>query len=189
MDAPPTGGDRAAAAQAQASGSPDPARPRQPQPRQQVEPPAAPNLAAGPVSAEAQAVQPEQVAEDRPVSGVASSAALARAADLAGGVLTELGGVLFLINAMQQLDLPACFEPDWRLASQVGPWGVLELLGRGLLTLESPPSRQVGDFAEEPLWTALAAIDGRQPGQLPAAQFTAPPRQPAHPRGVARLAG
>jgi hypothetical protein len=56
----------------------------------------------------------------------------------------------------------------------VGPWGVLELLGRGLLTLESPPSRQVGDFAEEPLWAALAAIDGRQPGQLPAAQFTAP---------------
>jgi hypothetical protein len=174
MDAPPTGGDRAAAAQAQASASPDPARPRQPQPRQQVEPPAAPNLAAGPVSAEAQAVQPEQVAEDRPVSGVASSAALARAADLAGGVLTELGGVLFLINVMQRLDLPACFEAEWRLGSVVGPWGVLELLGRGLLTLESPPSRQVGDFAEEPLWAALAAIDGRQPGQLPAAQFTAP---------------
>ena len=54
--------------------------------------------------------------------------------DLLGeGVVTELGGVLYLINLMVALDLPDAFEVGWRLASGVGPWGLLEALGRALL--------------------------------------------------------
>ncbi len=91
------------------------------------------------------------------------------------GVATELGGVLFLINLMQRLDLPGCFEADWQLASQVGPWGTLELLARGLLT-ELPTFGKVGnsDFASDPLWSALAAIDGRRAGVLPGGAVTLP---------------
>ncbi len=90
-------------------------------------------------------------------------------------VVTELGGVLFLLNVMQRLDLPDCFEPEWRLASQVGPGGVLELLGRALLdAARLPTSRKVGNLAADPLWAALARLAGRQPGQPAGAGFDGP---------------
>lgn len=91
-------------------------------------------------------------------------------------ISTAVGGVLFLLNAMQQLDLPACFEADWRLASQVGPWGLLELLGRALLnSVRRPTLPQAGDLANlaaDPLWAALAQLDGRQPGEAAGANVT-----------------
>jgi hypothetical protein len=85
----------------------------------------------------------------------------ALALHLEGGVETRLGGVLYLINLMQHLHLPACFEADWWLASQVGAWGVLEVLGRSLL------AREGEDWSADSLWTALACLDGRLPGVLP----------------------
>jgi hypothetical protein len=104
---------------------------------------------------------------------------VAAEAPAVAGVATGLGGVLFLLNAMQQLDLPACFEPEWRLASRVGPWGVLELLGRALLldAARSPTilkSGNLADHAADPLWAALAALDGRQPGEMAGADFLGP---------------
>ncbi len=95
------------------------------------------------------------------------------------GVRTELGGVLFLINVMRRLDLPGCFEPDWRLASDVGPWGVLELLGRALLqdAARLPTFGKVGNLANlaaDPLWAALAALAGRQDGEPAGADFAGP---------------
>jgi hypothetical protein len=83
------------------------------------------------------------------------------------GVRTELGGVLFLINVMQRLDLPACFEADWRLSSLAGAWGVLELLGRSLLAGRV-------EVLADPLWTSLAEIDGRVAGQPPGAEVEGP---------------
>jgi hypothetical protein len=85
--------------------------------------------------------------------------------DFEGGLYTELGGILYLINLMAHLDLPACFEDDWGLESQVGSWGVLELLGRGLLAWESVECK------EDSLWAALARLDGREPGELPGETF------------------
>jgi hypothetical protein len=76
---------------------------------------------------------------------------------LEDGVDTTLGGVFFLINAMCALDLPECFEDGWRLASTVGAWGVLEALGRALL--ESDANKGIN--ADDPIWTALAALSGR----------------------------
>jgi hypothetical protein len=92
------------------------------------------------------------------------------------GAFTELGGVLFLINVMQRLDLPDCFEPDWRLASQVGPWSVLELLGRALLpdAARLPTFPKVGNLAADPLWAALAVLAGRQIGEPAGANVTGP---------------
>jgi hypothetical protein len=79
------------------------------------------------------------------------------------GVATEAGGVLYLINVMRALDIPDCFEAGWGLASQVGPWAVLELLGRGLL---GAAGAGLGDDA---LWSVLAGLDGRELGTLPGA--------------------
>jgi hypothetical protein len=84
---------------------------------------------------------------------------------LEGGVDTRLGGVLYLINLMLRLDLPACFEQDGHLASQVGTWGVLEALGRGLLSADDCA------LNDDPLWTALAQLDGREPGEWPGQDF------------------
>ena len=80
-------------------------------------------------------------------------------------VITHLGGVLYLINLMIELDLPHCFEKDWRLASRLGAWGLLEVLGRSLLGEES------SSFVEDPLWAALAGLDGRQKGESPGYHF------------------
>jgi hypothetical protein len=82
-----------------------------------------------------------------------------------GGVDTDLAGVLYLINLMLRLDLPGCFEESWGLASAVGAWQVLDLLGRGLLTAECPQIAALS--GEDPLWEALARLDGRAPGDLP----------------------
>jgi hypothetical protein len=88
---------------------------------------------------------------------------------LAGGVPTRLGGVLYLVNLMVALDLPGFFETGWRLASAVGPWGVLHALGWELL-------REGARMPDDPLWPALAHLDGRAPGQPPGARL--PRRRP-----------
>ncbi|MEI2692755.1 MAG: hypothetical protein V9H69_24745 [Anaerolineae bacterium] len=148
------------------------ASPRRTDPLAEPEPPRGP-AAAGAEAAAALTVigarQQEPMVGDRPAlaSDATPGASQARVPDFADGVPTGLGGVLFLINVMQQLDLPACFEPDWRLASQVGPWGVLELLARGLLA-------ERGDLAGDPLWAALALLDDRTPGEPVGAAVTGP---------------
>ncbi len=82
-----------------------------------------------------------------------------------GGVDTQLGGVLYLINLMAQLDLPQCFEKEWGLASQLGAWGTLDILARALLDEPDELLRQ------DPLWQALAELDGREHDELPGASF------------------
>jgi hypothetical protein len=89
---------------------------------------------------------------------------------LEGGVDTQLGGVLYLINVMAHLDLPVCFEAGWALDSQVGSWGVLELLARGLLCSARAPETAVDDA----LWAVLAQLDGRRPRELPGAAYRRP---------------
>jgi hypothetical protein len=107
-------------------------------------------------------VQPQPTITDLEHESV-TAARRQTAVYLEHGVQTALGGVLYLTNLMCQLDLPACFEADWELDSQVGAWGTLELLGRGLLVGESQA------LPLDPLWTALAQLDGRAPGTLPGA--------------------
>ncbi|MCO6435111.1 hypothetical protein [Nitrosomonas nitrosa] len=82
-----------------------------------------------------------------------------------GGVDTQLGGVLYLINLMAQLDLPQCFEKEWGLASQLGAWGTLDILARALL--DEPDE----SLCQDPLWLALAELDGREYDVLPGCGF------------------
>lgn len=78
-----------------------------------------------------------------------------------GGLPTQLGGVLYLINLMVYLDLPGCFEEGWHLSSCLGPWGLLEVLARALL------GEAIHGLEDDPLWLVLAQLDGRKPGDLP----------------------
>lgn len=95
------------------------------------------------------------------------------ALDFEDGVETTLGGALFLINLMCQLDLPECFEDTWELASALGPWGTLDALVRGLL------GRHSASLPTDPLWSALAALAGRTtPPQYPASGESEPSSPP-----------
>ncbi len=84
------------------------------------------------------------------------------------GVQTQLGGIFYLINLMVQRDIPACFEDSWALASQVGAWGILELLARGLLDTSDL------QLQYDPVWMVLAELDGRSGSQLPGHNYTPP---------------
>jgi hypothetical protein len=101
--------------------------------------------------------------------------------DWEGGIDTRLGGIFFLVNLMISLDLPECFEPDWRLADRLGPWGVLEALARGL----APDDAPVNDL----IWAALAALsrdDGKPLGAgLPRrARYRLPAAWPSLPDAI-----
>jgi hypothetical protein len=86
------------------------------------------------------------------------------------GLVSGLGGVFYLVNLMCWLELPEVFEPDWRLASEVGPWGVLDLLARALLDeIGEPGSAEDAGRrrADDAIWDLLAALAGRAPGTVP----------------------
>ena len=68
------------------------------------------------------------------------------------GVPTRLGGVFYLINALDCLHLPTAFERGWRLDSIAGPWGTLDLIARALLGATWP--------ARDPVWDAFAHLAG-----------------------------
>lgn len=185
---------RAAAASAPGAPSPVPASARRDEMQEAAEQPRGQAPAAAAWTAQMPAGRPPSTAEapSAPEPGEMAAVALASGPDLAGGVLTELGGVLFLINVMQQLDLLACFEAEWRLASAVGPWGVLELLGRALLAerwAKMPSFPKDGIFAQrDPLWAALAALAGR-PADEPAGAALSGPDFVAIPSSWARWLG
>lgn len=100
---------------------------------------------------------------------IAPAEASAPGSALADPVTTEFGGVLYLLNLMTALDLPDCFEPDWRLASRLGPWALLATLGRALLEAAAI------DANTDPIWPWLAALDGRPPGEPTGHELTVPP--------------
>lgn len=136
----------------------------QPQPaRQEVQPPwqeaAAGHLAPVPdPTSVAERASPEKEAEAAEVGGVDPEEPPAHR--MQEGVDSHLCGLFYLVNLMLALDLPASFEEDWSLDSRAGPWAVLEALGRGLLGEEWPA------HAGDPVWAALALLDGRPEGSL-----------------------
>lgn len=77
--------------------------------------------------------------------------------DRAGGTETALGGLLYLINLMRWLDLPAAAHAV-ELDAQLGAWAMLDMLARLLLPGESTRGSM------DPLWGCLAELDGRSSG-------------------------
>jgi hypothetical protein len=77
------------------------------------------------------------------------------------GRATELGGVLFLLNLLDALEVEEAVQA-WTRSGTIGPWALLELVARGLL-----PGRE--SDRRDRLWDALAVLDGRTPGSPPGA--------------------
>jgi hypothetical protein len=73
----------------------------------------------------------------------------------ARGVLSQAASALFLINMLTWLELPA-EGPDGTAPSG---WAIVELLARYLLDPDTVPD-------DDPLWTVLAELDGREPGTV-----------------------
>jgi hypothetical protein len=80
-------------------------------------------------------------------------------------VETEYGGLLYLINVMEFLHLPECFEPICGLASNVGAFGTLEALASALVP--DLRARAVAD----PIWDVLAALDSRKRAEPPRGSY------------------
>jgi hypothetical protein len=78
---------------------------------------------------------------------------------------TELGGILFLVNVLKALDLPRSLETECRRDLGLSSWELLELLGRCLLA----PSES--HLACDPVWDALALLDGRAMAAPPGTHF------------------
>ncbi|HEX3186624.1 MAG TPA: hypothetical protein VHQ94_17650 [Pyrinomonadaceae bacterium] len=81
------------------------------------------------------------------------------------GCETKIGGVLFLLNLLQRMRLPECFDEQLDLSAHVSGWGLLELLGKALL---GPTSKTFGD---DPLWQTLQRLDGRSEREAPGASL------------------
>ena len=82
-------------------------------------------------------------------------AATERRAEWDTGMSTRAGGVLYLIHLLRQADLMRHFDTG------LGGWALLELLARCLL------GASFNALAADPIWAALAELDGRDP-RLPA---------------------
>jgi hypothetical protein len=79
------------------------------------------------------------------------------------GVSTRLGGLLYLLNLFDRLEILDAFE----VAAQVGCWGLLDGVGRALL------GSAADLWAHDPIWALLAQLDGRDPEARPGATLPA----------------
>src|SRR5690606_9880772 len=77
--------------------------------------------------------------------------------DTVEGTESGLAGLLYLINLMRWLDLPAAAHAV-ELDARLGAWAMLDMLARLLLPGESSRS------SVDPLWGCLAELDGRASG-------------------------
>jgi hypothetical protein len=95
---------------------------------------------------------------------------------------TELGGLFFLINLVRALALHSFLE-QLGLDEQLSDWAIVELLARCLI------GRRDAHFAVDPIWRALAALDGRDPAVAAGHNFRGCERYALPPEWTAFLAG
>jgi len=80
-------------------------------------------------------------------------------------VLTELGGVFFLVKLIEALRIPELLEKECNCDLGLSGWECLELITRCLLGASRP------DLASDPVWRLLSIVDGRSPEQGPGEAF------------------
>lgn len=69
---------------------------------------------------------------------------------------TELAGCLYLINLLDQLELPNCMNATWAFDQHLSRWAFFELILRLLL------GEQNKELVSDPLWKLLAMLDQRK---------------------------
>ncbi len=70
---------------------------------------------------------------------------------------TKFGSVFYLVNLFNKLSIPDAFENDWGLASEIGPWGTLDITARFLAALDIP---DCVDAPSDPLFRVLGELSG-----------------------------
>ena len=98
-----------------------------------------------------------------------------RRTELSGGVLTRSGGIFFLVHLLRQADLLREFDTG------LGGWAIVELLARCLLR------PRFLSLADDPIWDALAELDGREPDVPAGAGFQPQPAYAAPESWLRRL--
>jgi hypothetical protein len=102
---------------------------------------------------------PDAVApRDVPTSEIVTTTKAQAELHLENGSRTSLGGVFYLIQLLLRSDL-LFFDIGF------GGWALLDLLARCLLY------QRWAEVSEDPVWEALALLDGREPGTDPGAAF------------------
>jgi hypothetical protein len=84
------------------------------------------------------------------------------------GVVTELGGILFLVNVLKALRLPGSLEQACDCELGLGSWEMIELIARCMIGPGYDP------LSSDPIWIALASLDGRSPQQKAGIHFASP---------------
>ncbi len=75
---------------------------------------------------------------------------------LQGGMLdTQLSGCFYLINLLEQLELPECMNEAWGIDRVLSRWALLELVSRSLI------GDQIADFKNDSIWNLFAKLDDR----------------------------
>lgn len=97
------------------------------------------------------------------------------------GIETAFGGIFYLINLFEAVDIPDALDPDWRTSERLSPWDLLCAVAQALLADPDglPPP--------DPVWEALAALSGRAQRAPLGAALTSPPRYRIPPRLAERL--
>jgi len=103
----------------------------------------------------------DHAAEEREMSSTAPQEVTPPALNKFSGenCRTEIGGILFLIPLLQHLRLFATARRPFAVMHELSAWAWLELIGRMLL------GETFGEAAHDPIWSMLAALDGRQIGE------------------------
>jgi hypothetical protein len=139
------------------------AMPFTPQPDAAFTPPADPPWNAPAVVASLQ--QPALATPSTPATAAPAVAENRAPSPAPHFVDTELGGLLFLINLIDGLDLLRVMDRDFGIAPELGPWALLEMMSRCLLT------RSERRYLADPIWRVLAELDGRAPNDPVAPTF------------------
>jgi hypothetical protein len=69
---------------------------------------------------------------------------------------TQLGGILYLINLLNQLDLPACMGESWKFDQQLSRWALVDIITRALL------AKDFKEIDKDPIWRMLEKLDRRR---------------------------
>lgn len=99
---------------------------------------------------------------------------------------SRLGGFVYILNLLNALGwtgLPGAGDIGTRVRGEAGPWGVLEAVVRALL------GDDLRAYADDPLWAALARLDGREEGAIAGADLSAFVAYVAPPDAVAQCGG
>lgn len=69
---------------------------------------------------------------------------------------SQLGGLLYVINLLSQLNFPVCISKQLNIDQQISRWAFLDAISRALL------GKKYFSLSKDPIWKILAVLDRRK---------------------------